>query len=299
MILPIARQLVNTIQGNDIYRRCNDNEVNLYGKDISFVSTSPFVIEYNGEQYCLTSDIRDICVEEYHSVLLVNRKPTRALFNSNKLKGIRWIKHPLFSNITPNDIVNSWDGNFFYKKEDLDKGIQGLRIPQLGAIYAYMSYNQHPKDRGIIVMPTGTGKTETMLSVLVANQCNKLLVVVPSDALRTQTTRKFETLGILKQVGVIANDCLYPNVAMIKHSISDIADWEHLIDESNVIITTMNIISECSDSVINLLSRKISHLFIDEAHHSEAITWKNFIEKIDPVKVTLFTATPFRNDGKR
>lgn len=299
MILPIARQLVNTIQGNDIYRRCTEYEVDLNDKDVSIVSTTPFVIECNGERYCITSNISDICLEEYQWVLLVNRKPTRALFNNNKLKGIRWIKHPSFSDITPYDIVNSWGGKFFYKKEDHDKGLQGLRIPQLGAIYAYMSYNQHPKDRGIIVMPTGTGKTETMLSILVANQCNKLLVVVPSDALRTQTARKFETLGILKQVGAIASDCLYPNVAMIKHSITDIADWDRLIDESNVIITTMNIISECSESIINLLSHKISHIFIDEAHHSEAITWKNFIEKIDPVKVTLFTATPFRNDGKR
>ena len=44
MILPVARQLVNTIQGNDIYRRCTEYEVDLNDKDVSIVSTIPFVI---------------------------------------------------------------------------------------------------------------------------------------------------------------------------------------------------------------------------------------------------------------
>lgn len=45
-----------------------------------------------------------------------------------------------------------------------------------------------------VVMPTGTSKTETMLSVLVAAVCRKVLVVVPSDALRAQLAEKFFTL---------------------------------------------------------------------------------------------------------
>jgi hypothetical protein len=35
---------------------------------------------------------------------------------------------------------------------------------------------------------TGTGKTETMLSVLVFAGCSRVFVVVPTDALRTQKT---------------------------------------------------------------------------------------------------------------
>jgi superfamily II DNA or RNA helicase len=37
-------------------------------------------------------------------------------------------------------------------------------------------------------MPTGTGKTETMLALLVAARPSRLLVLVPSDALREQVS---------------------------------------------------------------------------------------------------------------
>jgi reverse gyrase len=43
-------------------------------------------------------------------------------------------------------------------------------------------------------MPTGTGKTETMLSILVSQECRKVMVVVPTDALRSQLYLKFLTL---------------------------------------------------------------------------------------------------------
>src|ERR1700692_1240842 len=52
-----------------------------------------------------------------------------------------------------------------------------------------------------LVMPTGTGKTETMLSILVSMKCRKLLVIVPTDALRTQPAKKFLSLGVLKAPG--------------------------------------------------------------------------------------------------
>ena len=54
------------------------------------------------------------------------------------------------------------------------------------------------KQPATIVIPTGTGKTETMLSALAAYAREPMLVVVPSDALRSQTARKFLTFGLLR-----------------------------------------------------------------------------------------------------
>lgn len=66
-------------------------------------------------------------------------------------------------------------------------------------------------------MPTGTGKTETMLSVLISSMCKRVLVVVPSDALRAQIAEKFETLGILKIPGnkILAEKALRPVVGRL------------------------------------------------------------------------------------
>ena len=52
-------------------------------------------------------------------------------------------------------------------------------------------------------MPTGTGKTETILSIVVAGKFKKTLVIVPSDALREQTRTKFVELGFLRELGLV------------------------------------------------------------------------------------------------
>lgn len=56
-----------------------------------------------------------------------------------------------------------------------------------------------PTETATVVLPTGTGKTETMMSALVAGRCNRVLVTVPTNALRGQLFNKFKTLGILKK----------------------------------------------------------------------------------------------------
>ena len=49
-----------------------------------------------------------------------------------------------------------------------------------------------PDEPMTVVMPTGTGKTETMLAVFAADP-KRTLVMVPSDALRQQIAAKFQT----------------------------------------------------------------------------------------------------------
>ena len=45
------------------------------------------------------------------------------------------------------------------------------------------------------VLPTGPGKTETMLATQVYRRVDRSLVLVPSDALRRQIAKKPEKLG--------------------------------------------------------------------------------------------------------
>lgn len=262
------------------------------------VSTSPFVIQANNTNILLTRDENDPSIENYQYAVLTNKKPRKSDIIKGNIISIRWLKHPNFKNLQPNEIVASWRGKFLYKKENIQESILGLRAPQLGAIYAFMSKAQIHHGRNIIVMPTGTGKTETMLSILIANQCPKVLITVPSDALRDQISNKFLTLGILPEFGIVASDCNYPIVGVVKEGM-DYNGWYTLIEKSNVIITTMPLITNCESAIIDLFKEKISHLFVDEAHHSEAKTWSEFIDSFNDEKVTLFTATPFRNDNRR
>lgn len=66
------------------------------------------------------------------------------------------------NNYTPDQIVRSWEGHFRFNKER--NGKPGLRSPQIGALHALMAHSEESEDSAIVVMPTGTGKTETMLA---------------------------------------------------------------------------------------------------------------------------------------
>jgi len=222
-------------------------------------------------------------------------------------QAIKWIKHPEMQR-NPDSIeglvfyeyiktiINSWKGCFFFKEEsDSEKG---LRPPQIGAVHAILAHWSITNQVATIVMPTGTGKTETMLSILVAKPCQRVLVVVPTDALRNQIGKKFLELGVLKKVGVVLPTALFPIVGVLKHKPKQIADVDALFEKCNVIVTTMSIAGSCTSEIQERMAYWCSNLFIDEAHHIGAPTWNAFKLKFEKQSIVQFTATPFRNDGR-
>lgn len=219
----------------------------------------------------------------------------------------KWIKHPKLLKVPKRRIdykkrikavLDSWQGAFSYKTEDKENGLNGLRPPQIGAVHATHAHWTVTDEVATIVMPTGTGKTETMLSILVSKRCEKLVVVVPTDALRTQIADKFLTLGILKEFGIVSAKGLYPIVGILKHKPKDCDDVDTFFEKCNVIVTTMHIAGLRDTNIQERIAHHCPFLFIDEAHHTPAETWKTLKQKFASKKVLQFTATPFRNDGK-
>ena len=255
-------------------------------------------IQTQNLRFYLTAGADDVPAEETH-VIQTRQKPTLAAWNDGKVKLKQWLKGDQIAVADPLTITRTWRGSFSFAEEDRDAGVNGLRQPQLGAIYSVLGHLQLPSDMGIVVLPTGTGKTETMLAVLVANQCRKLLVIVPSDALRTQIAEKFITLGLLKQFGIVGAAANYPAVGVMRQSFTDPADLERFITQSNVLVATMAILQTLNSAELKHLATECSHVFIDEAHHVKAASWQYVKDHFDGRKVLQFTATPFRNDGQR
>lgn len=219
----------------------------------------------------------------------------------------KWDKHPKLSKIKPErinytkrlrNVLNSWNKSFSYKIEDRDNNIPGLRPPQIGSVHATHAHWSVSNEAATIVMPTGTGKTETMLSILISKQCQKLLVVVPTDVLRTQIAEKFLTLGILKDNNIVSSKGLYPIVGILKQRPKTCDDLDLFFSKCNVIVTTMNIAGLSDSDIQERMAYHCPYLFIDEAHHSPAKTWTRLKEKFYEKRILQFTATPFRNDGK-
>lgn len=80
-------------------------------------------------------------------------------------------------------------------------------------------------------MPTGTGKADTMISILVSAICPKLLVIVPTDA------------------RVLTDNAKFPVVGMVQHIPQTVAEVDEIFSRCQVIITTSSIAGQCERAI--------------------------------------------------
>jgi superfamily II DNA or RNA helicase len=261
------------------------------------------LLSFNGSPEVLVVDERPGRAPAVERILLA-----RVASSSGEMdlrKGT-WLRHPAARQPSSFDfpreialVERSWEGAFAYVQEDPPRSVVGLRGPQIGAVHAVHAHWSAGDEPATIVMPTGTGKTETMLSVMVSVPCHKVLVVVPTDALRTQIADKFETLGVLKSpsCNVLRQEARYPLVGTLLHRPRTPQEVEDYFGKCQVVVATSSIVGGCDRVVQARMAQVCTHLFIDEAHHAEAPTWRSFREQFADRRVLQFTATPFRDDG--
>jgi superfamily II DNA or RNA helicase len=201
------------------------------------------------------------------------------------------------------DIRKSWKNSLNLFPEEVNKEgkilKKGLRTPQLGAYYRVLSHWCVSRDHGIIVLPTGVGKTDTMITIMVGCMCERILVVVPSIALRDQIAGRFSELGVLPKYNLISKSAKKPKVTIQEHRFESLSEIDRVCRSANVIITTASLFAKFPDGHLERLASNCSHLFLDEAHHTQAPkTWAKIQNAFRSKPALLFTATPFRNDEK-
>jgi len=252
-----------------------------------------------GVRYCFTGN-PNIIDADSHYVILTDRTPTKQKLLEGTVRQKRWLRHPQMVDHTPEDVLSSWTNQFSYK-EEVDEDHPGLRRPQLGALHAILGHFLSPTDVATVVLPTGTGKTETMLSAMVTGKCKKLLVTVPSSALRNQMYGKFKNLGVLKdpKFKIVGDDALYPIVGVVNTAFETAEELNAFIAQCNVVITTMQIIDSAPQDQQEVYVSAFTNVFVDEAHHIVATSWRKFADRFPKNRLIQFTATPFRNDGQR
>lgn len=218
-----------------------------------------------------------------------------------------WCRHPQLPEVPPSAVtlvracLESWRDAFRFAVEEPGSRAIGLRKPQVGALHAIHAHWSITNETATVVMPTGTGKTDTMVSVLTSARCPCVLVIVPTDPLRAQISEKFETLGILKADAnaILSAAARRPVVGTLTSRPRSVEDVEAFFQSCNVVVTTSQLIGGCTTEVQTAVSERCSHLFIDEAHHAEAPTWKRFRARFKGKPVLQFTATPFREDDQK
>jgi len=192
-----------------------------------------------------------------------------------------------------NQVRASWDNSLRLTREvpGVSKGFRNAQVGAIHAVLAHWSVSEHPCT---VVLPTGTGKTETMLGITIAEKAKLVLIIVPTDDLRHQIAAKFKELGILKKIKVLNHGALLPKVATLNRGLTKAEDVHALLD-CNVIVSTPTLL--CRDLALRMeLAAEVSHVFFDEAHHLKASTWVDLKGAFAKSRIVQFTATPYRLD---
>ena len=199
--------------------------------------------------------------------------------------------------LTHLNVYQSWQTHLFnFCLRNSKTNAPGLRKPQLAALYAALGHLVvAPSSTATVVMPTGTGKTDTMLGLIIAAKMRRTLILVPSDALRTQLMGKCKEMKTLRTVGAVSDMARNPIVAAIDSKLSkvQVASFAN----ANIIVATPQALQLFENAALTALVDMCSHLIIDEAHHVAAASWNRIKMAFNGKPCIQFTATPFREDG--
>lgn len=170
-----------------------------------------------------------------------------------------------------------------------------LRKAQLGAAWALSAHGTVSAEPGLVVLPTGVGKTLVLCLAPYLLRARRVLVVTPGRLVRAQVSAAFETLQDLKSTGVLPADTPPPDVIRVEHRATS-ADWA-VWRKADVVIGTPNVLSDGYPDVQRVPEGLFDLVVFDEAHHLPAQVWTAILDAIDAPAV-LLTATPTRRDGK-
>ena len=233
------------------------------------------MLRYKGEDLLILEKNRvNTVISGYRRILYSDKVLVIEDNQELDLNDLKWIKHPLLTDEylekhNNKYVFDTWKGAFTYKVDKPDD--PGLRIPQIGALHAIEAHWCISEEIANVVLPTGTGKTETMLSCLICNTISSLLVIVPTDALRDQLALKFSTLGVLPKFSIVNEECENPVVGLIEHGFKTKEEIVTFFDQINVAVATMSVVAMASSEIQYEIAQRVSHLFIDEAHSIGAL----------------------------
>lgn len=176
------------------------------------------------------------------------------------------------------------------------------RDPQRGALAALVAHWTRTVGTGSLVsLPTGTGKTAVAMGApfLMRTPPNRVLVLVPSRALRSQIHQEFSSQHILQKLRVLDSEGTDPPEVM--ELSGRVEDWNDIADADVVVALPRSISPHYyEDSAAGMPPTELFDLLVvDEAHHTPAATWRAVLNHFAWRRALLLTATPMRRDGKR
>lgn len=168
-----------------------------------------------------------------------------------------------------------------------------IRDAQRAALHAVGEHlYSHPYVSGVVVMPTGSGKSAVILASPILAGAKRVLVITPSRLVRQQLAQNFKGMLDPLRLGLIAKDSALPNVREVANRLASAEDWNALTAH-DVVVASPPSLTELAHAPRELFDL----ILVDEAHHVAAPTWSAILAHFAKARSLLFTATPFRRDA--
>ena len=183
---------------------------------------------------------------------------------------------------------------------DLDFNIENndkLRRPQRDAYLSVCNFFRSGKNRAIIQMPVGCGKTGLAALLPFGLAEGRVIIIAPNLTIKDSL---YDAMDISNRQG-----CFWHKMGVLNRHQAVSGPFTSKLDTGNVsvankshiIITNIQQLATNTDKWLNKFSDNFFDMIIvDEAHHSAAESWQKVIDRFPAAKVILMTATPFRSD---
>ena len=172
-----------------------------------------------------------------------------------------------------------------------------LREPQRDGYLRTIEFFATGKNKAIIQIPVGCGKTGLAALLPLGLAAGRVLVIAPNliikdglfDAMDVSNRQKC----FWRKTRVLTSDqmAVGPLACTLDTGNISVADKSHL-----VITNVQQLASNVDKWLMQFSDNYFDMIIVDEAHHSAASSWQKVIERFPNAKIVHLTATPFRSD---
>ena len=186
----------------------------------------------------------------------------------------------------------------------LDRSETGIMPHQHKALQLIANFYLNKNGHGLIVMPTGTGKSAiALLSPYILGVKNKVLIITPTKTISKQLSDDVTGTDIQQslyvRLGIISQNLSYKylpaiviqeNKSLVKLAVTDII----IANAQKFKINSPAVDEDGNLNTDFFPVDAVDLLIVDEAHHYPAVTWRRIVNHYRNKKVLFLTATPYR-----
>ena len=175
-----------------------------------------------------------------------------------------------------------------------------LRDPQREAYLRTYEFFASGKNKAILQIPVGCGKSGLAAILPLGIARGRVLVIAPNLTIRDGLYEAMDITNRQKcfwrKASVLSDSQMVSGPLAITLETGNVS----VAEKAHIVITNIHQLATSVDKWLTQFpDRFFDMIIIDEAHHSAANSWKKVLERFPEAKVIYMTATPFRSDRQQ